>query len=86
VQIWAPEDREPPWGGELELEDAETGRKIELAFDADARAQYTAAFDEHCDHLQRIALRNNGRYVGLPTNVPIEQAIFSSLVRSETLV
>ena len=86
VQIWADEDREPPWMGELELEDAETGNKIELAFDEEARAQYTAAFDEHCDHLQRIALRNNGRYVGLATSVPIEQAIFSSLVRSETLV
>jgi len=86
IQVWADEDREPPWNGELELEDAETGNKIELAFDADARAQYTAAFDEHCDHLQRIALRNNGRYVGVPTSVPIEQAIFTSLVRSETLV
>jgi len=86
VQVWADEDREPPWNGELELEDAETGHKIELAFDAEARAQYTAAFDEHCDHLQRIALRNNGRYVGVPTSVPIEQAIFTSLIRSETLV
>jgi uncharacterized protein (DUF58 family) len=86
VQVWADEDREPPWNGELELEDAETGNKIELAFDAEARAQYTAAFDEHCDHLQNIALRNNGRYVGLGTSVPIEQAIFTSLVRSETLV
>lgn len=86
IQVWADEDREPPWDGELELEDAETGQKLELAFDADARAQYTAAFDDHCDHLQRIALRNNGRYVGLSTTVPIEQAIFTSLVRSETLV
>jgi uncharacterized protein (DUF58 family) len=86
VQVWADEDREPPWNGELELEDAETGRRMELAFDAEARARYTAAFDEHCDHLQRIASRNNGRYVGLATSVPIEQAIFTSLVRSETLV
>ena len=86
VQLWADEDREPPWNGELELEDAETGGKIELAFDADARAQYIAAFDGHSAQLQRIALRNNGRYVGLPTSVSIEQAIFTSLVRSEMLV
>ena len=38
VQVWADEDREPPWEGELELEDAETGQHVELAFDADARA------------------------------------------------
>jgi uncharacterized protein (DUF58 family) len=86
VQVWADQDRQPPWNGELELEDAETGRKVELAFDDEALAHYTAAFDEHADHLQRIALRNNGRYVGLPTSVPIEQAIFAALVRSETLV
>jgi uncharacterized protein (DUF58 family) len=85
LQVWAEEDREPPWNGELELEDAETGQKMELAFDAEAREQYTAAFDQHCDHLQHVALRNNGRYLGLPTSVPIEQAIFGSMVRSEAL-
>src|SRR5262249_34713260 len=30
VQIWADEDRQPPWEGELELEDAETGERVEL--------------------------------------------------------
>src|SRR5580700_3843109 len=66
LQVWAPEDREPPWDGELELEDAETGQRVELAFDRDARAMYTSAFDEYSQALRRVALRNNGRYVGLP--------------------
>ena len=52
VQVWADEDREPPWEGELELEDAETGQQVELAFDRDARAQYTAAFDAYAAHLR----------------------------------
>jgi uncharacterized protein (DUF58 family) len=82
VQVWAPEDREPPWDGELELEDAETGQHVELAFDRDARAMYTAAFDEYSQALRHVALRNNGRYVGLPTNVPVDEAIFGPLVRS----
>jgi uncharacterized protein (DUF58 family) len=82
VQVWAAEDREPPWDGELELEDAETGMHVELAFDRDARTQYTAAFDEYAQTVRRIALRNNGRYVGVPTNVPVEDAIFGSLMRS----
>ena len=38
MQVWADEDREPPWDGELDLEDAETGAGMELAFDDDARA------------------------------------------------
>jgi uncharacterized protein (DUF58 family) len=82
VQVWAPEDREPPWEGELELEDAETGQNVELAFDSDARAMYTTAFDEYAQGLRNVALRNNGRYVGLPTNVAVDEAIFGALMRS----
>ena len=47
LHVWADEDREPPWEGELELEDAETGQRVELAFDAEARARYTTEFDEY---------------------------------------
>jgi uncharacterized protein (DUF58 family) len=82
VHVWAQEDREPPWDGELELEDAETGQRMELAFDSDARAMYTADFDEYARHLRRVALRNNGRYAGVPTSVPVDDVIFGALVRS----
>jgi len=82
IQVFDPSDREPPWEGELDLEDAETGQHVELAFDSDARAEYTAAFDEYAQAIRRVALRNNGRYVSLPTNVPVDEAIFGPLVRS----
>ena len=82
LHVWASEDREPPWEGELELEDAETGQLAELSFDSDARAMYTAAFDEFSQALRRVALRNDGRYVGLPTDIPVDEAIFGSLVRA----
>ena len=55
---------------------------VELSFDSDARAMYTAAFDEYSQALRRVALRNNGRYVGLPTDVPVDEAIFGPLVRA----
>jgi len=82
VQVWADEDREPPWEGELDLEDAETGMRAELSFDSGARSVYVAAFDTYSQNLRRVALRNNGRYVGLSTSVPVEEAIFGPLVRS----
>ena len=85
VQVYAGEDREPPWDGELEIEDAETGQKLELAFDADSRARYTAEFDDYSDHLRRVALRNQGRYLSVSTSVPIEQAIFGSFLNSGAL-
>ena len=46
------------------------------------RVNYTAAFDEYAQHIQRVALRNSGRYVSLPTSTPIEEAVFGPLVRS----
>lgn len=85
VHVWAPEDREPPWDGELELEDAETGQHIELSFDTEARRMYTQAFDEYAQMLRRVALRNHGRYVGVPTDVPVDEAIFGPLVRAGAL-
>ncbi len=85
VQVWAPEDRTPPWDGELELEDAETGGRVELVFDQDARRQYTAAFDAYSQALQRVALRNSGRYVPVSTDLSIEEAVFGTLVRSGSI-
>jgi hypothetical protein len=81
LHVWADEDREPPWDGELEIEDAETGEHLELAFDAEARSRYTAEFDAYAGELERVALRNGGRYVGIPSSIPLEQVIFGSLVR-----
>ena len=35
--------------------------------------------DYHAEHIRMVALRNQGRYLGLPTSVAIEQAIFGPL-------
>ena len=80
IQIWAEEDRVPPWKGELELVDAETDARLRLQFDEAARDRYTRAFDAFSTQLQQLALRNAGRYAGVSTNVPLEEVIFG-LVR-----
>lgn len=85
MQIWADEDRTPPWDGELDLEDAETGARMMLSFDETARAQYTTAFDAYCDRLQHMALRNNGRYCGFATSVSLEDAIFGPIIQTRTV-
>ena len=82
LQIWAEQDRVPPWDGELQLEDAETGLMVELAFDRAAREQYTAAFDAYAEKVRHVAERSGGRYLGLPTSVPVDQAIFGPLVNT----
>jgi uncharacterized protein (DUF58 family) len=82
IHLWADEDRTPSWEGQLDLTDAETGSTLEIGFDEAARTNYTAAFDEFAKSIQRIGLRNSGRYVGLSTSNQIEEAIFGPLARS----
>lgn len=81
IQLWADEDRTPPWTGELALTQAETGEEMEISFDDAARADYTKAFDEYASQIQRLALRNGGRYAGIPTSMTVEDAIFGPVMR-----
>ena len=81
LQIWADEDRVPPWTGELELRDAETGAGMKLDFDDDARERYTRAFDEYSAGLQTMAMRSGGRYAGVATSQSLESVIFGDLIR-----
>jgi uncharacterized protein (DUF58 family) len=81
LQVWADEDRVPPWTGELELRDAETGAGMKLDFDDDARRRYTQAFDEYSAGLQTMAMRSRGRYAGVATSQSLESVIFGDLIR-----
>jgi len=81
LQLYSDEDRDPPWTGELELRDAETGAAMKLDFDEDARKRYRTAFDEYCNTIQSLALRSGGRYVGISTSQSLENVIFGDLVR-----
>ncbi len=79
IQLWGEEDRQPSDRGEIELVDAETGAQMKVAVDDNAREEYKLAFDAHAGELRRLALRNGGRYAGLSTRVPIEEAMFGPM-------
>jgi len=81
LQVYADEDRDPPWTGELELRDAETGANMKLDFDDDARRRYRAAFDEYSKQIRTLALRSGGRYAGICTTQSLETVMFGDLVR-----
>ena len=82
LQLWADEDRTPPWLGELDLRDAESGAAMKLDFDEAARRRYTREFDAYCAAIQAIALRSGGRYAGVPVSQPLESLIFGDLIRA----
>ena len=64
------------------MTDAETGATLEIGFDDAARRSYVEAFDAYARDIQKVGLRNGGRYVGISTGTTIEEAIFGPLVRS----
>jgi uncharacterized protein (DUF58 family) len=82
IHLWAEEDRTPPWDGDLELADAESGARLQIRFDRRTAESYTASFEEHARALRALALRNGGRYVGLSTSLPLEEAIFGPLAHA----
>lgn len=79
LHVFSEEDRVPPWSGELEIEDAETGEKLQLTFEDDVRTLYTERFDAYARGLRELALRKGGRYVALSTKTPVEEAVFGPL-------
>jgi uncharacterized protein (DUF58 family) len=85
IQLWADEDRTPPWTGEVDLEDAESGGHLRIQVDDEARRLYTEAFDVFAAGIKEVALRNDGKYSGLPTSMPLDEAIFGSMVRARSI-
>ncbi len=85
IQVWDDVDRAPAVEGDLEITEVESGKQVKLTFDAKARAQYTEAFDAYAETLRHLALRNQGRYTGLPTSTSVEEAVFGALVATQGL-
>ena len=81
VQLWTEADRNPGWDGDVALVDLESGGKLEIALDEDSRRAYTEAFDTYADAIEQLALRNGGRYVGLSTSTPLDEAVFQAVHR-----
>ena len=66
VQLWSDEDRDPPWTGEVDLVDAESGGRLRIQVDDEARKRYTEVFRRFFRRYQEVALRNDGKYAALP--------------------
>ena len=85
IQLWADEDRTPPWTGEVDLVEAESGSHLRIQVDADSRRRYTEGFDAFSAGIKEIAIRNGGKYAGIPTSTPLEEAIFGTLIRTRSV-
>ena len=85
IQLWSDQDRTPPWTGEVDLTDAESGGHLRIQVDEESRRRHAEAFDAFAAGIKEVALRNEGKYTGLPTSMPLEEAIFGSMVRTRSI-
>jgi uncharacterized protein (DUF58 family) len=85
IQLWSDEDRQPTCSGEYDFVDAETSARIRIHVDGETRRKYTEAFDEFAATIRARAFRNSGRYAGIPTSLPLEEAIFDNMMRSQAI-
>ena len=70
VQILAPEDIDPPWDGDLELVDAETGSTVDVTFDAEARSMYVKRLETLVATLREGCRRSKATYVRARSDEP----------------
>lgn len=62
VQILSPEDIDPPWEGDLELVDAESGGTVDVTFDARAREAYARRLEALVTALREGCRRAKAAY------------------------
>jgi uncharacterized protein (DUF58 family) len=75
VQVLAPEEVDPPWDGDLAMEDAETGAVLEVTVDARAVEAYLARLGGLMSMLRATAKRHGATYVRVVTTEPLLEAV-----------
>jgi len=75
VQVLAPEEIEPPWDGDLALEDAESGTTLDVTLDDRAAEAYRERLEGLFAMLRATAKRLRAPYVRVKTDEPLLDAV-----------
>ncbi len=82
VHVVAREELEPPYEGDLALEDAETGAVVEVTLDRATLDAYLRRFAGLCASLRAFAKRHGATYVRVVTDEPLEPAVRRIVARA----
>lgn len=82
VQVLAPEELDPPWEGDMALEDAETGEVVDVTVDARAIEAYLARLGGLISLLRATAKRHRATYVRLSGGDPLLGAVRRVVARA----
>lgn len=79
IQVLAPDEWEPPLGGEVELVDAETGAVLEAHLTPAGLEAYQVALQTFLSNVRARCGRQGLRHAALNTGTPVEQAVLRAL-------
>lgn len=82
LHLLTPEEFQPTWRGELELEDSETGARRPLTLDAVALRAYQRRREAWQEELRALAAQHRGRYVLIDTAQPLRRVLLETLRRA----
>lgn len=75
VHVRSEEDLAPTFEGELELTDSETGDKVRLRMNKKLLEAYAKEIRKHVDGCRDACRRAGGRFVDVPTELPLDQLL-----------
>ena len=82
VQVFAREELEPAYDGDLSLVDAETGAPVELSMDATAIDAYVARLAGLIEELRSWARKHRASYVRITNDEPLEGVVRRFVARA----
>jgi uncharacterized protein (DUF58 family) len=82
IHVLSPDELDPPWEGDLALEDAETGDVIDVTIDARAVEAYLARLGGLVALLRSTAKRHRATYVRLSTSDALLEGVRRIVARS----
>ncbi len=81
IHVLAPDEVEPPLGGDLRLLDVETGDPQEVTIDGGMRALYRRRLTGWRDEIRRVCRARDARYVPVETDTPFDRVVLYELRR-----
>ena len=85
IHLLSPDEIEPPFAGDLQLVDVESGRGQDVSLDGELRRRYRNRIQSWIRSTQAECRKLDTRYIGLTTNIPWEQALLLEMRRSGVL-
>jgi hypothetical protein len=85
IQVLSPQELDPAEGGDVELEDAETGEIVQVSLTPKMIGIYRERLDRWCAEAEDACARRGITYLLSGTDVPLEELLLERLRRAGIL-